>query len=326
MIYGMGYGKAGLVGVTIAFVAAAQASADSTRAVDFDLGLTSRSPGVTTGARLHTLYKNPSDPDAKPRPLRKVTFEAPAGTRFNGAALPACHASDAELRAEGRDACPPKSKVGAGSLTVMTGFGPPLDPFPTDATLFNSGDGIIELFTQQGTDQTLGIDRTKFTAPGTLTAHPPVTPGGPPDGETAVRDVRFTYDAGGRPFITTPRTCPPGGRWSSRLTFVTSDGRTYSARSTTPCRRAGGATPRLRLRVAPRRVVAGTRRRFRARVWSSSRACTGRATIRLAGKRFRTNRRGRVRFKLRLRRLGSRRVLATKRGCRSASARVYVRR
>jgi hypothetical protein len=322
----MGYGRRIVAaGLAIALAGAASASADSTPAVDFDLAFSSKAPGSPTAARLRILYKDPSDPDAKPPPLRELRLDAPAGARFSGNAVPACHASDAELRAEGRDACPAASKVGSGTLSVVTGFGPPLDPFPTDATLFNSGDGIIELFTQQASNRTLAIDRTKFVGPSALEAHPPVTPGGPPDGETSVREVRFTYDKS--PLITTPRDCPGSGRWSSRLTYKTSDGGTYSAGSTTPCATGGRKPkPRLHLRVAPRRVPAGRRRRFRVRVWSSSAACARRATIRVAGRRYRTNRRGRARFRLRFRRPGRRRVLAGKRGCRGASVRVVVRR
>jgi hypothetical protein len=322
----MGYGGPILAAaIAVALTSPAAASADSTRAVDFDFAFSSKATGSNTGARLRILYKDPSDPDAKPPPLRELRLEAPAGTRFDGGAVPACHASDAELRAEGRDACAEASRVGGGSATVVTGFGPPADPFPTDATLFNSGDGIIELFTQRGSNRTLGIDRTKFVGQSTLEAHPPVTPGGPPDGETSVREVRFTYDTG--PLITTPRNCPRSGRWASRLIYRTSDGHSYSAGSVSPC--AGGGRkpkPRLHLRVAPRRVPAGRRRRFRVRVWSSSAACARGATIRVAGRRYRTSRRGRARFRLRFRRPGVHRVRAAKRGCRGASARVLARR
>ncbi|HEY1358203.1 MAG TPA: hypothetical protein VGF21_07855 [Thermoleophilaceae bacterium] len=320
----MRYGRQiGIIAIALALAGGGQAHAESTAAVDFELGFVSRTPGSVTGMRFYSLYKDPSDPRAKPSPLREVTIEAPAGTRFNGAALPACHATDMELKAQGRDACPASSRVGGGSLTVMTGFGPPLDPVPSDATLFNSGNGVIELFTQPGTNATLGIDRTTLTGPSTLTAHPPVTPGGPPDGESSVREVHLAYDTGAKPFIRTPASCPPDGRWVGRLRFRTKDGHAYSARSTTPCTRQ---EPRLHVRVAPRRVRAGQRRRFRVRVRSSSAACVRAATIHFAGRRVRTNRRGRASLRLRLRRTGRRRLVVTKRGCRRAIARVRVRR
>jgi hypothetical protein len=308
------------------------ASADSTPAADFDLRLSSERPDTLTGASIHVLYRDPSDPDAKPSPLTKVVIEAPAGTRFDGTAVLSCQATDDELMARGRDACPSDSRVGGGSLTAMTGFGPPVDPYATDVTLFNSGDGIIELVTQKGTNQVLGIDRTKFTGPSTLTAHPPATPGGPPDGKTSVRELFFTYDAvrgpTGKRFITTPPDCPARGLWSSRLLFSTADGNSYRVGSTTTCLRPKGASPRprLRLSVTPRRVVAGRRVRFRVRVRSSDPSCARAATVRFAGRRLRTNRRGRGRLTLRMHRLGLRRLVASKPGCRRDSALVAVRR
>ena len=307
----------------------AAAAAESTPAVDFGLRLTSERPSTLTGLDLHILYKNPSDPNAKPPALTKLMLEAPEGTRFDGAAVSACHASDQELMARGRDACPDASRVGGGNLTVMTGFGPPVDPFATDATLFNSGDGIVELFTQKGSNTALGTDRTKFGPPNTLTAHPPTIPGGPPDGKTAVRDIRFNYKpirgAGGKAFITTPPDCPSRGLWISRLTFSYADGNTYHASSTTTCLK-GKRKPALRLSITPRHVRAGRRVRFRLHVRSSTPACARGAKVRFGNRRARTNRHGRATLVLRVHRSGLRRAVASKPGCSRGTAPVGVRR
>jgi hypothetical protein len=88
-----------------------------------------------------------------------------------------------------------------------------------------------------------------------------------------------------------------------------------------------GARPRLRLSVRPRRVRAGRRVRFRFRV--TMRGAKGRrravhAWVRLAGRRRKTNRRGRTRIAVRFHRVGRYRVRATRRGARSASARIRV--
>lgn len=81
-----------------------------------------------------------------------------------------------------------------------------------------------------------GMDRLTI-APGRLTAHPPNTPGGPPDGRTAVREVRLRIPRligpGGRPYVTTPRRC-----LTARYEFA--DGGETVVRDSTPCRR----TPR----------------------------------------------------------------------------------
>ena len=320
----------------LALMATATAHAGSTPGVDFDLNLSSQQPGSLTAATLRILYKNPSDPNAKPSPVRRLTVKAPDGTRFDGAAVPRCAASDSDLMLNGRDACPAASRVGSGTLTVMTGFGAPFDPFATDVTLFNSGDGVIELVTAKGTNAELGVDRTKFTGPGTISADPPKTPGGPPDGESAVREVLFTYDAvrgpGGKRFITTPQTCPSSRLWTSALSTTDAAGATYSTTSATTClpavstpRHGPRRKARMRLSVAPRRVVAATPTRFRIRVRSANAGCRRRARIRFAGRRLRNSASGRADAILRINRPGRYEIVVTSRGCTRASVHVLVR-
>jgi len=331
-LYGIRYGRQQASAVLALLLVPAAAQADRTPAADFDLRLSERPAGLT-GMHLRVFYKDPSDPDGKPSPLTALKINLPAGSRFDGSAVPACHATDDELMARGRDACPRETRVGDGTLTAMTGFGPPVDPFTTDLTLFNSGDGIIELVTQKGSNTALGMDRLTFTAPNELTAHPPRTPGGPPDGRTSVREILFDADPvrapSGRPYLRTPPDCPTDGLWSSLLRFSTEDGYSYRVKSTTTCVRGKASPrprPRLRLSVTPRRVRAGRRVRFRLRVHSTDAACARGATVRFAGRRVRTNGRGRAALVLRMHRPGLRRAVATKPGCRRASRPVGVRR
>ena len=56
---------------------------------------------------------------------------------------------------------------------------------------------------------------------------------------------------------------------------------------------SGTAAPRMRVRVAPRRLRAGRRTRFRVRVTSRGRPVRG-AKVRFAGRTRRTGRRGRA--------------------------------
>lgn len=87
--------------------------------------------------------------------------------------------------------------------------------------------------------------------------------------------------------------------------------------------------PKLRLEVFPRRARTGRRMRFRFRVTARVRGKwrpIRRALVRFAGKRVRTNRRGRARIRVRLRRTGRRRARASRRGYRRGSAVIRVRR
>jgi len=186
-------GAAGAVLCT-ALAAAPAAHGGSTERADFTMRFGARVPSSDTALDLRILYKAPGDREAKPSPIRKLVIDAPPGTRFRGERFPACDASDLELRSRGRRACPPGALVGRGALTVMTGLGSSFDPFPTDVWIYNTPIGFVEVVQQRGQDATLGLDRITVTG-SRLSGHPPATPGGPPDGQSAVREIDFTFPA-----------------------------------------------------------------------------------------------------------------------------------
>jgi hypothetical protein len=239
--------------------------------------------------------------------------------------VPACEAGDEELRARGREACPAGSRVGTGTLWATTGFGPPLDPVEADVVVFNGGDQLVEVVFAKGTNSVLGMDRLDVRG-SKLTAHPPATPGGPPDGRTSIRridlDLPARRGADGQPFVTTPPTCPADGRWRSRAHYGFADGGKTTLSSQTPCVVSAGhpRRPTARVSVTPRRVTAFRRVRFRFRATG---ACGRRAIVRFAGRRARTDRRGRTAMRLRLGRTGRRPVTLRKAGC--TTARTFVR-
>lgn len=233
--------QAATVVLIVASVVGSAAATTGKRA-DFALGFSTKARGARAALVLHVVYKAADDPDAKPSPIRKVVIHAPSGTRFNTGAVAKCEASDDELMAQGRGACPAESRIGAGKLTADTGFGPPIDPVAGDLTLFNSGTAIIEVVTAPGTDRVLGIDRLRIEG-STLTGNPPTTPGGPPDGETAVRQIDFTIERA-TGYVTTPRTCPRTRRWVATGTFGFADGAEETVRSRAACTRPAKKPPK----------------------------------------------------------------------------------
>jgi hypothetical protein len=234
-------------------VVAAPAAADSTPAGDLSFQFSSSRPGSPTGLEFRQLYKNPSDPNAKPSPVRRFLFAAPEGSVFDGSAVAACNATDQQFQQMGKAACPAESRVGEGFITIMTGI-PGEQPFPADATVFNSGDGIIELFTEQGTGTFLAIERPRFRGANAFeeTDIAP-TPGGPPDGQSAAREayIRFPLSrgAGGRSFVTTPRNCPAGRRWTARFGWTNGDGNSYANKHDMACAATAVASSCLARRV-----------------------------------------------------------------------------
>ena len=204
----------------------------------WELDVVTKRAGAPTGLRFQVGYRNPNDPDAKPSPVTGAVFHLPPGLRIHNRAVPRCAASDEEFRAQGRAACPASTRVGGGSLVAMTGF-PGVDPLAADIVAFNGVGELVEVVFFEGTDVVAGMDRLTI-APGRLIAHPPTTPGGPPDGRTAVREVRLRIPRrigpGGRAYVTTPRRCL-SGRWRSRARYEFADGGETLVRDTTPCRR-----------------------------------------------------------------------------------------
>jgi hypothetical protein len=200
-----------------------------------------RRPLTATDLTLQISYRDPDDPDAKPPAVRSLVIDAPPGTRFDAEAVPVCRATDEELRVLGRAACPAGSVVATGTLTAVTGLGPPIDPFVTDAVVFNGGSELIETFSAAGTDgPLLAIDRVGVSG-SRLTGNPPAVPGGPPDGNTAVRDIDLRFARNG--FVVTPDECPADGLWRTNAFYGFADGTSQTASSTTPCEAVATAGP-----------------------------------------------------------------------------------
>ena len=320
-------GTIATVGLVAALGAtAAPAGADNGRLADFGLGLSSTSPGSPTGVSVHVLLHRENDPEAKPSPLRSAVIELPEGLRFDTSTLPECTASDAELRTLGPDACPAETKLTVGTFSAITGFGPPADPVEAEDHVFNGHNQIIEVIAANGAPVSPGFDR--LTIDGSrLTAHPPVAPGGPPEGESSVRSLDFEVPvrtASGKSLITTPPSCPDGGQWVSNASFGFADGTSDTVASATPCKRAKGGRPRIRLTVHPRTLRAGEPARLRFRVRSSAARCRSGVTVLLRGVTARTDSHGRATLTTGFHAPGPRRARATKPGCGPAHATVTV--
>jgi hypothetical protein len=206
---------------------------------DFSLQFASNTPGAATAMHLYIVYRNPADPNGKPSPIRHLVITAPQGTQID-LAMSRCAASDQQIMIEGPSACPTASQVGQGTLTAITGFGPPIDPYLTDVTIFNTGQGLVEIARDHNTGATITDDRIQIQG-NTLIGNPPAFPGGPPDGQTAVRTIDFTFPASTR-YITTPPSCTTG-EWASQASFSFADGTTQHVSSTTPCSILKAAPP-----------------------------------------------------------------------------------
>jgi hypothetical protein len=209
--------------------------------VDYKQMFTTAAPGTSTGSDTQLLYKNPSDPAAKPIPVRREVFTFPAGTTYDESVVPDCNASDAEIMLLGKSACPPESWMGQGiGDTTMTGF-PGAGESALDVDGWDDA-GEMVLF---GRDHASGIGFvTRARRVGqVVTVEVPHSPGGPPDGESALRRVHNVFAArslGTRAYTRTPATCPPSGAWKFKGQFTFADGVVEKDVYRMPCTPASG--------------------------------------------------------------------------------------
>lgn len=231
--------------VTALAVAAVAIAGDRpARRTTFKVVPTTRVLGAPTGSTQTIEYLGDASRGGKPHPVRKVVIRFPRGTRIDTAVPVRCRASDEELQAQGEDACPPRSRLGEGKVTAITGFGPPADPIKLDMTLFNMAQGVILLAKAEGSDQTANVTRARLRGR-TLTTEVAPTPGGPPDGQSALKDVRLTTfkvfrrrNGERRTYARNPRRCPSSGRLVTRATFTYADGYSETIRSGVACAQA----------------------------------------------------------------------------------------
>jgi hypothetical protein len=236
-------------GAIFAVVAAAAAVAAPTALAgaraDYKQSFTTPVPGASTGIDTQILYKNPSDPDAKPIPVRREVFTFPAGATYDESVVPDCNATDAEIMLLARSACPAESWIG-GSVgdTMMTGF-PGAGEAPLDVDAWDdAGDTVIF-----GRDHASGIGFvTRAHREGqVVTVDVPRSPGGPPDGESALRRVHHVFGArslGTRAYTRTPPTCPKSGVWTFRAQFTFADGVVEDDSYDMPCSSRGRSASR----------------------------------------------------------------------------------
>src|SRR3954447_7437813 len=189
--------------VVAAAIAAAPTSARAGARGDFKQAFPPPPPGVSTGVETWLFYKNPSDPNAKPIPVREEQFTVPEGTTFDNAVVPPCHASDLELMLLEEAACPPESYIGGGEGTTMSGFpGAGETPITVDGWEYGSGTLLLAGAKTYHLRQATRAPRDGLV----VTIEVPRSPGGPPDGESALRRAHSVFAArslGDRAYVRT---------------------------------------------------------------------------------------------------------------------------
>jgi hypothetical protein len=253
-------------------------------------------PGTPTNSIIDITWRNPADPDAKPPSVAKMVFRFARGARFDTTVPVHCKASNAELMARGKAACPAGSRIAAGELITDNGspVGVPPREIRNEYTSFSNGNELIGLAESEN-PPTRVVGRSRLEN-GVITGEVPLVPGGPPDNALAFKRLRLSgLPVPGRPgaYLTTPPSCPPEGHWVNVLEFTYRDGVTERVISPSPCERAAPIAP-LRLRGVPRGHCA--RRSFVVRVTGGG----VRVKLRLDGRRVHRASRTPVRVRIRV--------------------------
>jgi hypothetical protein len=254
------------------------------------LTFTTTTPGAPTGSVLSIDWTNPNDPNAKPYAVKTLIVQFAAGSALDTTVPEQCKASDAQLEALGAAACPPGSEVARG--TIVTDSGGDAGPFPrfinVAATNFNNQGELIGVGDATNAPLVPGVTRTvthsKLTGNSFSTDFPAFQTGSPPDGYNALKSLRISASAierDGRAYGRTPPTCPAGGSWTNKLTFIYQDGVTQTVLPTSPC--AGPTAQRrpLKIRVhqVPRHGCAARRLGVRTSISTAAALRPGRHRI-----------------------------------------------
>ncbi|HYU62021.1 MAG TPA: hypothetical protein VEK39_14790 [Solirubrobacterales bacterium] len=296
--------------------------------LEVEVAFTTQRPAASTGGFTRIVYP---DYEGKPKALAKLVITLPEGTRIDEAAAPVCSASDMDFSSQGFAACPPETQVGYGAGTVVTGFGPPIDPIAGEGRYFHESGAFVGVFTSQGGGPVLLVSHIRIDGNRLIDVpaedSPPFAPGGPPDGQTDAKSGEATIEprsTGDHDLITTPQHCPQSGMWIAEVEATYQDGTVDDGASALPCHDQSGAGGHaIRLFVRPKHIAAGESVNFRFRIRGPA-ECRSDVAIRFAGQRVRTGPRGRARLKHRFTIPGSYRARASSASCGTAKATVRV--
>ena len=270
------------VQVTAAAILAAAIAASTARAAgeqaELSMPFKATTLATPTGLTMDLRYLNPQDREGKPPTVSELAIHLPPGTRIDPTALPACEASDEEIRARGGDACPPETLVGTGKLDVY--LGAPGDPQSTDLLLFNGPGQLIEVLLFEGTNTAAAHERLFIEGATFRASTAQVPPGAPPERRFSASHIVWDVPANGE-YLVTPAACPEDGVWRTVGEFSFADGTSDTAEGTQACSSSSSAPSTFTVDAAPRALTRGRETPVRVQLRSSDPGCLEGAVVRV---------------------------------------------
>ena len=219
------------------FVATSGTASAFDARIQAKLRLTSSSPNSPAGATLN--LNRPDLPNGKPKTEAVGVFKLPKGTKISHTAVPPCKLSDLMLQVQGTAGCP-ASYLGAGSATLVTGLGSPIDPYTIHEHWYYAPGELVVLYTNNSGDSpVLKVGRVKIKG-ATFIAPLDLPPGYPPGSKTSPKETDVALDRYVGPrgaFITTPRSCPRSRNWITTVFLTYDDHTTDRVTDATRCTR-----------------------------------------------------------------------------------------
>jgi hypothetical protein len=168
-----------------------------------------------------------------------VVEDLAPGSQIDTTVPEQCTATDAQLMAQGADACPVGSWVGTGTIRLDTGFPEPLRFIDANVTFLNNADELI--FVSAETISGARVVTRSQVQGSEIVNSAPLLPGTPPDGaaidvvQVHLDPISRQLDGGQRAYITTPGECPPAGSWTNSVQFTYADTVTEAVTDESPC-------------------------------------------------------------------------------------------
>jgi hypothetical protein len=180
-------------------------------------------PRQTFEASFHAISLSFADPAnapgyGQPDPPRRIAISLPAGTRL-------------ALRSG--------AKIGSGTVSLNTGFAPPVTQIPAGVTVVAGRRQLILRVIPQGGDLspfalTAGVAGSKLT----IEVPPMCVPAYTPCHEIALDRLSLSIR---KRLLRTPPHCPRSRRWLFMAAVTYRDGPVKTAKAVASCRRAGRA-------------------------------------------------------------------------------------
>jgi len=220
-----------LAAIAVGLVVSAVVSASPLFSSSFDVTYGPDKAGVSGAPELHMTWTDPGELGGRPKQIKTIRIGFARGARIDTKALTECKASDADVRALGRNACPKSSRVGSARSTVIGNTVPPSN---TNVTFFNAPRQIIVLVELNGKKLANYRDDIK----GSVVTVRLALPGGLSllRLDAFIKPHTRGHGRHRRVYFKNPKSCPDSGSWTSAVVFTYADGTSDQHSDAAPCR------------------------------------------------------------------------------------------